>query len=94
MALLNLNGNYTGLPVLVHLYTLNPRVRLYLTFQLLFVEGEEARMIWDGVPGLGFRVHEGALDPDAGNGEAKVGDDDDGDGSSDGHGRRDQDRAQ
>ncbi len=33
--LLNLNGNYTGLPVLVHLRTLNPRIRLYSTLEHL-----------------------------------------------------------
>ncbi|HET7272730.1 MAG TPA: hypothetical protein VFI90_16790 [Rubrobacter sp.] len=51
-------------------------------------------MVGDGVPGVGFGVHAGAFDPDAGHGEAKVGEEYDGEGSSDGNGRRDQDRAQ
>ena len=92
--LLNLNGNYTGLPVLVHPCTLNPDVRLHFILQQLIIEGKEAGVIRDGVGGLGCVVHTGAFDPDACNGEAEVGNEEDGEGSSDGHGRRDQDRAQ
>src|SRR5215217_2595627 len=39
-ALLNLNRNYTGVPILMHLSTLNPRMRLQVAFQHLFVEDE------------------------------------------------------
>ena len=75
---LNLNGNYTGVPVLVHLRTLNPRIRLHLVLQHLVVEGEEAGVVWDGVCDLGFGVHPGAFDPDAGDGKVEVGDEEDG----------------
>src|SRR4028118_65618 len=92
--LLNLNRNYTGLVILKHLSTLNPRVSLYSALQSLFVEGQEAGVLGDGGPGVGFGVHGGAFDPYAGNGEAQVGDDHDGGGSGDGDEEGDQDRAQ
>src|SRR5215210_4386803 len=92
--LLNLNRNYTGVPVLVHLYTLNPRMRLQFAFQHLFVEGVQAGVVWYNVADFGFGVHTGAFHPDAGNGESKVGDEDEDEGSTGGCGNRDQDGAQ
>src|SRR5215210_6628498 len=91
---LNLNGNYTGLPVFVHLCTLNPNIRLYSGFQQARVQGEQASLIRDGVHGLGLGVHAGAFDPHTRNGKVEVGDEKNGEGSSDGDGYRDQDRAQ
>src|SRR4028118_1754458 len=69
--LLNLNRNYTGLVILKHLHTLNPKVRFYATLQLLFVEGQEAGVLGDGVPGVGFGGARGALDPSPGPGGSR-----------------------
>jgi hypothetical protein len=91
---LNLNGNYTGVPVFVHPCTLNPGVRFYFSLQLFVVKGEQAGVIWNGVCDLGFGVHAGAFDPGALDWEEEVGDEEDGEGSSDGDGRREQDRAE
>ena len=69
-------------------------MRLYLLLQQFLVEGKQTGVIRDGVYDLGFGVQTGAFDPDALDREVEVGNQEDGEGSSDGNGRRDQDRAQ
>jgi hypothetical protein len=71
--LLNLNRNYTGVPILVHLCTLNPRMRFQVVLQHLFVKCEQAGVVWDSVDDFGFGVHTSVFHPDAGNGKSKVG---------------------
>src|SRR5215212_10705831 len=69
-------------------------MRLQVSFQHLFVEGEQAGVVWDSVGDFGFGVHTGAFHPDAGNGKSKVSDEDEDEGSTGGYGNREQDGAQ
>src|SRR5687768_14049492 len=92
--LFNLNRNYTGVPIHVHLCTLNPRMRLQVVLQHVFVESEQAGVVWESVGDFGFGVHTGAFHHDAGDGESEVGDEEEDEGSGGGYSNRDQDGAQ
>jgi hypothetical protein len=48
-------------------------MRFQVVLQHLFVEGEQAGVVWDSAADFGFGVHTSVFHPDAGNGKSKVG---------------------
>src|SRR3712207_4546546 len=93
-AFLNVNRNYTGIPILGHHCILYPTVRLYLLLPRGAVAGQEARAVGDGVPGRGFGVHSGPYDLHARDGDGQVCGDEDDVGGSGGDGHRDDEGAE